>query len=158
MVFDITDIHAVNIDYCESPNDDRVDRKSQLLRHSWFPATFTRPNTIFTFDLLDTFHENTLQGKGNIYDFYEDCTLPHLLCRKLLDSSRFHWNLPESNPGMSWCDKGQTGIFILGGVRQSPLETSIIRRSPRTFFSAEEVHWTLAESSGITRLQRNPME
>lgn len=70
MVFDISGIHVVNIDYCKCPKDDRVDRKSQLLRHLWFPATFTRPNTIFTFDLLDIFHENMLQGKGNIYDFY----------------------------------------------------------------------------------------
>ena len=76
LVFDISAIHAVNIDYCDCPKDDRLDRRSQLLRHSWFPATFTRLNTIFTFDLLDTFHENMLQEKGNIYDFY------HLLLRK----------------------------------------------------------------------------
>ena len=81
MVFDISGIHVVNIDYCECPKDDRVDRKSQLLRHSWFPATFTRPNTIFTFDLLDIFHENMLQGKGNIYDFY------HLLLWKTDNSN-----------------------------------------------------------------------
>ena len=31
---------------------------------------------MITFDCLDTFHEHTLQGKGNLYDFY------HLLVRK----------------------------------------------------------------------------
>lgn len=76
MVFDISGIQAVNVDYCGCPNDKILDRRTQLLRLSWFPATFTRPNTVFTFDLLDTFHENSLQGKGNIYDFY------HLLLRK----------------------------------------------------------------------------
>lgn len=76
MVFDTSGIHSVNIDYCECPNDDVPDKKTQLLRQSWFPATFTRPNTVFTFDCLDTFHEHTLQGKGNLYDFY------HLLLRK----------------------------------------------------------------------------
>jgi hypothetical protein len=52
------------------------DRRTQLLRQEWFPATFTRPNTVFTFDCLDTFHELSLQGKGNLYDFY------HSLLRK----------------------------------------------------------------------------
>jgi hypothetical protein len=76
MVFDTSGVHAVNVDYCDCPNDNILDRKTQLLRQCWFPATFSRPNTVFTFDCLDTFHENTLQGKGNLYDFY------HLLLRK----------------------------------------------------------------------------
>jgi len=76
MVFDTSGIHAVNIDYCDCPRDDVLDRRTQLLRQGWFPATFSRPNTVFTFDCLDTFHEHTLQGKGNLYDFY------HLLLRK----------------------------------------------------------------------------
>jgi hypothetical protein len=71
MVFDMSGIHAVNVDYCDCPNDNKLDRRTQLLRQSWFPATFARPNTVFSFDLLDTFHENTLQGKGNVYDFYQ---------------------------------------------------------------------------------------
>lgn len=46
------------------------------MRKKWFPATLIRPQTVFTFDLLDTFHELTLQGKGNLFDFY------HTLLRK----------------------------------------------------------------------------
>ncbi|KDR76587.1 hypothetical protein GALMADRAFT_67342 [Galerina marginata CBS 339.88] len=76
MVFDISGIHTVNVDYCECPKDDALDRKTQLLRQGWFPATFSRPNTVFTFDCLDTYHEHTLQGKGTLYDFY------HFLLRK----------------------------------------------------------------------------
>ena len=72
MVFNISGIHLVNVDYCDCPNDNKLDRRTQLLRQSWFPAsaTFTRLNTVFTFDFLNMFHENTLQGKGNVYDFY----------------------------------------------------------------------------------------
>jgi hypothetical protein len=44
--------------------------RTQLLRARWFPATFDRPRTAFTFDCLDTFHELTLQGKTPLYDFY----------------------------------------------------------------------------------------
>lgn len=36
----------------------------------WYPASFNRPKTAFTFDLLDTYHKLTLQGKLNLYDFY----------------------------------------------------------------------------------------
>lgn len=75
-MFDTSGIQAVNIDYCDCPTDFRLDRRTQLLRQGWFPATFSRPNTVFTFDCLDTFHEHTLQGKGNLYDFY------NLLIRK----------------------------------------------------------------------------
>jgi hypothetical protein len=70
MIFDNSGVHSMNIDYCECPNNDVPDRRTQLLRQGWFPATFTRPNTVFTFDCLDTFHELTLQGKVNLYDFY----------------------------------------------------------------------------------------
>ena len=42
----------------------------QILRQGWFPATFNRPQTAFTFDCLSFFHELTLQGKVNLYDFY----------------------------------------------------------------------------------------
>ena len=36
----------------------------------WYPASFNRPRTAFTFDLLETYHKVTLQGKLNLYDFY----------------------------------------------------------------------------------------
>ena len=42
----------------------------QLLRVSWYPASILRPKTVFTFDLLDTYHKASMQGKLNLYDFY----------------------------------------------------------------------------------------
>ncbi|KIJ96214.1 hypothetical protein K443DRAFT_134179 [Laccaria amethystina LaAM-08-1] len=71
MVFNTSGVHSVNANYCDCPNDDGPDRRTQLLRLGRFPATFTRPNTAFMFDCLDTFHEHMLQGKGNLYDFYD---------------------------------------------------------------------------------------
>jgi len=70
MVFDVSGAHYVNIDYCGCRPDDPMDRRTQHLRHRWFPATLIRPQTVFTFDFLNTFHELTLQSKGNLYDFY----------------------------------------------------------------------------------------
>ena len=43
----------------------------QLLRNDWFPASELRPQTAFTFDLLDTYHKLSMQGKVNLYDFYK---------------------------------------------------------------------------------------
>ena len=36
----------------------------------WYLASFDRPRTAFSFDLLETYHKLTLQGKLNLYNFY----------------------------------------------------------------------------------------
>lgn len=76
MVFDNSGAHSVNVDFCSCDPHHPTERYVQLLRMQWFPATSLRPKTAFTFDCLDSFHESTLQGKGNLYDFY------HMLLRK----------------------------------------------------------------------------
>ena len=68
-MFDISGPHFVTIDYCHC-RDEPLSTWNQLLREKWFPATLTRPQTAFTFDCLETFHELTLQGKTNLYDYY----------------------------------------------------------------------------------------
>ena len=70
MVFDVSGVHTVAIDFCNCNPIQPLDRRVQLLRRRWFPATLTRPKTAFSFDCLETFHELTLQGKGNLFDFY----------------------------------------------------------------------------------------
>ena len=40
------------------------------MRVGWYPASFRRPKTVFTFDVLDSYHKHTLQGKVNLYDYY----------------------------------------------------------------------------------------
>jgi hypothetical protein len=75
-VVDISGVHQVNINYCGCNPEHPLDVRIQLLRRQWFPATTSRPQTVFTFHCLNTFHESTLQGKGNLYDFY------HMLIRK----------------------------------------------------------------------------
>jgi hypothetical protein len=69
-VFDISGIHHVSVDFCDCRTGGIVHTRTQLLRARWFPATFNRPKTAFTFDCLDTFHLLTLQGKMPLYDFY----------------------------------------------------------------------------------------
>ena len=70
LVFDVTGVHPVSVDFCDCGQDCLNHWHTQLLRSWWFPTTFNRPQTVFTFELLDTFHELTLQGKTTLYDFY----------------------------------------------------------------------------------------
>ena len=68
-VFGLTGIHNIDIDYCGCQINP-ISKTVQILRQGWFLATFNRPQTAFTFDCLSFFHELTLQGKVNLYDFY----------------------------------------------------------------------------------------
>ena len=74
IVIDVSGIHNVAIDYCNCRTNGIIPHHIQLLRAGWFPATFIRPQTAFTFHCLDFYHELTLQSKVNAYDF----------CRSLL--------------------------------------------------------------------------
>jgi len=71
LVIDLSGAHYVNVQFCickERP--EWIEHYRQLLRMRWYPASLDRPRTAFTFDLLDTYHKITLQGKLNLYDFY----------------------------------------------------------------------------------------
>jgi hypothetical protein len=70
-IFDITGVHTVNLDFCGCRSGpEEVDKTVQLLRSSLFPATLSRPQTAFTFEMLDTFHKLTLEAKTTAYDYY----------------------------------------------------------------------------------------
>ena len=70
IVFTISGPHSLAINYCP------LSPWHQLLHEGWFPATLSRPQTVFTFECLKTFHELTLQGKTSLYDYY------HILLRR----------------------------------------------------------------------------
>jgi hypothetical protein len=69
VVFNISGPHHLAINYCQC-GDEPLSNWVQLLRERWFPATLLRPQMVFTFYCLETFHELTLQGKTNLYDYY----------------------------------------------------------------------------------------
>ena len=70
-VIDNSGIHQVSVNFCDCGTNSFIPSCMQILRASWFPATFNRPKTVFTFNCLDTFHELTLQGKTTLHDFYQ---------------------------------------------------------------------------------------
>lgn len=71
LVIDLNGAHYVNIQFCACKDrPEWIEHYRQLLRMGWYPASFDRPRTAFTFDLLDTYHKLALQGKLSVYDFY----------------------------------------------------------------------------------------
>jgi len=68
------------VQYCTCDPTNAAARREQLLDEKWFPATLVRPHTVFTFNLLDFFHQLQTQSKTNLYDFYNSIV-------RLLDSA-----------------------------------------------------------------------
>ena len=74
-VFDVTGVHIVNTTYCEcSMAGPAVPPRVQLLRNRWFPATWHRPGTAFTFRFLNFLHKLQSTSKVNLYDFHNAMT------------------------------------------------------------------------------------
>ena len=69
-VFDLSGVHQVVVQFCTCDPINAAARREQLIDETWFPATLVRPNTVFTFTLLDFFHQLQTQNKTNLYDFY----------------------------------------------------------------------------------------
>ncbi|KAJ6503458.1 hypothetical protein C8R47DRAFT_1250447 [Mycena vitilis] len=68
---DSTGIHTVAVDFCGCEHALAAGPPEiQLLRAGWFPATHERPQTCATFNVLKEFHQDTLQSKMTMYDFY----------------------------------------------------------------------------------------
>ena len=70
LVVDLSGHHIVCVRFCKCSKNRFLENYRQLLRVGWYPASVHRPQTAFTFDLLDTYHKISLQGKLNLYDFY----------------------------------------------------------------------------------------
>ena len=69
-VIDNSGYHFVRVRFCMCSRSSFLEPFRQLLRFRWYPASVLRPKTVFTLDLLDTYHKLSLQGKLNLYDFY----------------------------------------------------------------------------------------
>src|SRR5216684_1755847 len=76
VIVDLSGIHTIDIQFCACHNTSGgAASHIQLLRFCCFPSTITRPQSAFTFDVLNTFHLLMLQGKVSAYEFY--CALQH---------------------------------------------------------------------------------
>ena len=111
LVIDLSGHHSVCICFCKCSKSGFLENFRQLLRVGWYPASVLHPKTAFTFNLLDTYHKISLQGKLNLYDFYNAimqktnnhgglkvkvcgsllaATLSNLFVHKSIDTTRCH--------------------------------------------------------------------
>lgn len=71
-IMDVNGPHNVAMQICRCGHISPEDRepRNQFMRMGWFPTTPHRPQTAFTFKLLNLFHELSVQGKISGHDFY----------------------------------------------------------------------------------------
>ncbi|KAF9030906.1 hypothetical protein BJ165DRAFT_1535567 [Panaeolus papilionaceus] len=68
-VIHTTGVFKLSVRYCKcQPNT--APRYRQLLRERLFPASLRQIRTVFTFEVLDTFHSLNLDGKITSYNYY----------------------------------------------------------------------------------------
>ncbi len=70
VVFHTSGVFPVDVAFCDCVSPPAPSRRVQLLRARWFLASCDRPQTVFTFDVLNMFHKLTLQAKTTLYDYY----------------------------------------------------------------------------------------
>uniref|UniRef100_A0A0W0FT55 CxC2-like cysteine cluster KDZ transposase-associated domain-containing protein n=1 Tax=Moniliophthora roreri TaxID=221103 RepID=A0A0W0FT55_MONRR len=80
---DINGIHKTRIVFCQCK---LTDPYSQLLDGGIFPATHEQPETGFTFNLLESYHVESLASKKSVYDFITALR------------RRTNWDFPEDVP------------------------------------------------------------
>ncbi|KAJ8497199.1 hypothetical protein ONZ45_g12161 [Pleurotus djamor] len=66
LLIDTSGHHLINLRFCGCST---VDEHIQLLRSRWYPASTTRPRTVFTYNYLNAFHILNLQSKLSAYDY-----------------------------------------------------------------------------------------
>ncbi len=62
-------IHRCSMQFCDC--NDIIPNFQQLMRSRLFPATIKFPATVFTFEVLETFHQLTLCSKITPYDYFD---------------------------------------------------------------------------------------
>lgn len=67
-IVDITGIHQLPVCFCSC--DPAVAGYLQLLRSGLYPVSRDRPRTVFTFRVLDDYHEDNLESKKSAQKYY----------------------------------------------------------------------------------------
>ena len=69
MVVHTNGIHMVKVQFCACYGKG-LQPKFQLLQCSWLPVSTEDPHTAFMFEVLNTYHLLSLQGKVSCEDYY----------------------------------------------------------------------------------------
>ncbi|KAK7008474.1 hypothetical protein R3P38DRAFT_2551217 [Favolaschia claudopus] len=72
VLYDLSGVHELSVRFCgcrSGEDNERTERRVQLLRACWWPATVHLPNTCVTFGALRLFQLLNCLGKLSAYDF-----------------------------------------------------------------------------------------
>jgi hypothetical protein len=67
VVIDVTGVHNIALNFCNC--DSKIERRQQLMRVCWWPATARDPRTCATFAVIRLFRILNCQGKLSAHDF-----------------------------------------------------------------------------------------
>ncbi|KXN86855.1 hypothetical protein AN958_09435 [Leucoagaricus sp. SymC.cos] len=93
VVFNTNSFVCINVYFCDCIFPPAPPACVQLLQAGWFPASSDCLHTAFTFDVLNSFHVLTLQGKTMLYDYYHSllhCTDNLQLLKPIYCYPEFH--------------------------------------------------------------------
>jgi hypothetical protein len=83
VIIDKSGVHRLEVRCCDCPNAMSPD--IQMFRHGFFPASFNRPKTVFTFRVLDDFLLDNLECGTSALNYYSklrrmtSSMFPHLV-------------------------------------------------------------------------------
>jgi hypothetical protein len=72
-VIDVTGVHNVDLNFCNC--DSKIERRQQLMRVCWWPATVRDPKTCATFAVVRLFQFLNCLGKVSTHDFLRSLEL-----------------------------------------------------------------------------------
>jgi hypothetical protein len=68
-VLHTTGVQRIRYQFCGCDRSDKANNLAQLMRNTWYPASFTDPDTCATFAVLDFFRLLNVIGNVNARDF-----------------------------------------------------------------------------------------
>ena len=69
VVLDSNGIHEVGVHFCGCALAMRANKREQLMRAGWYPATVVDLQTCATFQVLERYHLLNVVGGVNVHDF-----------------------------------------------------------------------------------------
>ncbi|KAG1889858.1 hypothetical protein F4604DRAFT_1673395 [Suillus subluteus] len=161
VIIDKSGVHRLEIRCCDCPN--ALSPDIQMFRHGFFPASFNRPKTAFTFRVLDDFLLDNLECGTSAMNYYNklrrmtSSMFPHLVPWRQLKTMKWHGSghhsdIPSTGELALFCPAcPQPGINVLvAGDESLDDDLSDDKNSPswkytRSFvmdgnFKAEHLH------------------
>ncbi|KAG2072483.1 hypothetical protein BDR04DRAFT_1013090 [Suillus decipiens] len=83
VIIDNSRVHCLKVQCCHCPN--AMSSDIQMFQHGFFPASFNRPKTAFTFRVLDDFLLDNLECGTLVINYYSNLQqmtssmFPHLV-------------------------------------------------------------------------------